>query len=107
MKGASERFRSVVPAFPYEGALFSFFHEYSGLPDYAANEGSYYDHLFGKDRKLYRNRSVALSCVFDEIIMNQSDAVLPDMKTYADGNSYSNPHLRLRLEDTQNYYEVV
>jgi hypothetical protein len=68
-------FDKVVPAFPYEGALYWLFSG-SGTRSYQGSH-EYYKSLYGADHDKIVSRASALVCLFDEIVMTPADAALP------------------------------
>jgi hypothetical protein len=89
---------SLVPAFPYEGALFWFFGEVNTR---YSNDRGYYSSLYGPDPESMAVRAAALACLFEKITMAQADAFLPDSSSYMVGGKYDHPDLRLVVESSQ------
>lgn len=81
---------TVVPAYPYEGALLWLFQEAFIGADWATGSG-YYRALFGDGRRLHKARAGALCALFDEILVAGADAKFPD-------NKYRHPDLGLTMD---------
>lgn len=66
---------SVIPAFPYEGALYWFFGEVTVRH---SRTHPYYRSLYGPDVENTAVRAAALACLFERIVLARADAVLPE-----------------------------
>jgi hypothetical protein len=66
----------VIPAFPYEGALYWLFSSYKEPLNEIGHP--YYQSLFGVDADRIVSRASALACLFEEIIMAPANSELPE-----------------------------
>ncbi|MFW6854900.1 hypothetical protein ACODYM_26770 [Burkholderia gladioli] len=85
---------TVVPAYPYEGAI------YWLLGEPTVRHGSshpYYATLYGVAPAKVLRRAGALVALFDRIELASADHALPDRETYAAGDGYFHPDLRLSV----------
>lgn len=65
----------IVPAYPYEGALYWLFSERGGT-SYTGSHG-YYKSLYGLNHSVVLPKASALACLFDNILMTPADAQIP------------------------------
>ena len=65
----------IVPAYPYEGALYWMFSERGGS-SYTGSHG-YYRSLYGEYHSAVLPKASALACLFEEILMTPADARIP------------------------------
>lgn len=93
----------VIPAFPYEGALYWFFSE-RGTQSYQGAH-PYYLTLYGPGHELIVPRATALAALFDKIILAPADARLPDHATYGSSREYEHPDLRISMSWKYNEWE--
>src|SRR5688572_17194212 len=90
---------TVVPAYPYEGALYWFLNESTRH----SLEHPYYGSLYGANPEIVAARAAALVSLFEDVRIGPADHTLPDWETYSTGDSYVHPQLRLSvaLEDQE------
>src|SRR5215469_16432919 len=88
----STPFEKIVPAYPYEGALFYLLDgKYSASP--------YYPGLYGPEGRLLKSRAAALACLFEEIVLSSADIGLPDVHGHMQSERvYTHPGLRLSMD---------
>jgi hypothetical protein len=86
---------TIIPAFPYEGALYWLFSE-RGTPEYKGGH-SYYLSLYGPEHDRVVPRATALAALFDRLILAPADARLPDYRAYSHGDTYEHPDLRITM----------
>ena len=98
---------NVVPAYPYDDALYSLFH--NSLVDSNGNVkqpvkrpsgfsvSKYNTNLFPPGVEQLHGRAAAVACLFENIILSPRSVELPDVGTYTKSDGYSHPDLRLQM----------
>lgn len=94
---------SVVPGYPYEGALYWLLGEGSVRHDISASKPGYYRNLYGNNPDQIKREASALAALFDTVEMAPGDHSLPDMRTYMTGDTYLHPQLRISC--SQEFHE--
>lgn len=92
----------IVPAYPYEGAIYWFFESYhrhgGNWRKTFDGSHSYYRTLYGAQHVKYVQSSLAISSLFDNIRLAPADAFLINHVDYASGGKYNNPELRVQSD---------
>ncbi|MBC2696171.1 MAG: hypothetical protein HF982_13040 [Desulfobacteraceae bacterium] len=94
---------TIIPGFPYEGALYWFFSERS-MSSYQGSH-SYYMSLYGPEHDKLVPRATALAALFERMILAPADAGLPDYRTYHHGKTYNHPELRITMSWEHNEWD--
>lgn len=93
--GVTESEAVLVPAYPYEGALFLL------LDTQALNRlgdaNGYYGALYGPEAQNRIGIAASLAALFDKVAIAGADAALPDQRLYQVGETYEHPDLRVSL----------
>src|SRR5947207_2806685 len=93
---------NVVPAYPYDDALFSLFHNSlvgadGRITRSRGREVIYHDNPFRPHVKDLHGRAAAVACLFESIILSPRPLELPDIDTYTTNAGYAHPDLRLQM----------
>jgi hypothetical protein len=91
----SEPYERIVPAYPYEGALFRLIDD-----DLASGRslGPYYQKLYGPQSANLCGRAGAVACLFKEIVFASADVAVPDSGRYLTGDVYRNTDLDIVMD---------
>ena len=93
----------IVLGYPYDGGLYYLLSRQnaSGPPSRAGHP--YYEQLYGGDPVANQIWATNLAVLFDEILLPTADEYLPEHWLYTSGDSYFNPHIRLRVDHTWDF----
>src|SRR5262249_11082042 len=99
--GVDATTESVVPAYPYDDALLSLFHnsivDAGGRAKRRNGSITYNRDLFLPGTEYLHGRAAAIAVLFENIILAPRSVELPDIETYTKEGGYSHPDLRLRM----------